>query len=223
MQPDDVRHHRRAEDPDGEEHRALPLELRDDRVAPDGGEVGVRLEELDDVARADREDHHADHRLERTEAEPLQAEDREGGDRREARSGQEPDPGQELEPDRGAEELREVGRDRDRLGLDPQGDRDAPGKLVPADLGEVPSRRDAELRRQRLDQHRHQVRRDDHPHERVAVARPAGDVGGEVPRVDVGDGRDERRAEEGEEPEARRAPQHPFAAVDRCLVHSHKS
>ena len=72
-----------------------------------------------------------------------------------------------------------------------------------ADLGQVPARRDAELRRERLDQHREQVREHDHPDQRVAELRAGGDVRREVPRVDVRDARDERGAEEGQDAEAR--------------------
>ena len=50
---------------------------------------------------------------------------------------------------------------------------------------------------------------DDDPEEQIAVLRPGGDVGREVPRVDVGDAGDERRPEEREDPETR--------AVDRLV------
>ena len=205
MQPDHVRHHGRAEDSDGEEHRAAPLELRQHRVAADRAEVGVRLEQLDDVAGADHEHHDGDHRLERPEAEPLQPEDPEGTNGRDAGRGQQRDVEQEVQADRGAEELGEVGRDRDRLGLYPEPEDDPAREAVAAHLGEVPPRCDAELRREHLHEHRHQVRGDDHPDERVAVARAAGDVRCEVAGVDVGDRGDERRTEEWKEPEPRRA------------------
>ena len=52
-------------------------------------------------------------------------------------------------------------------------------------------------------EHRHQVRGDDHPQQQVAVLGAAGDVRGEVARIDVGDGGDERRPEQRR---ARRAP-----------------
>ena len=57
---------------------------------------------------------------------------------------------------------------------------------------------DADLGRQVLHEHRHQVRGDDHPDEQEAVLRAAGDVRGEVARVDVGDCGDEGGAEHGE-------------------------
>ena len=73
---------------------------------------------------------------------------------------------------------------------------DRPREVLAAQLGQVPPGGDADLRRQVLDQHRHQVGREDHPQQQVAVLGAAGDVGGEVARVDVGDRGDERRAEQ---------------------------
>ena len=74
------------------------------------------------------------------------------------------------------------------------------GSCSRADLRQVPAGRDAELGRQRLDQHREQVRGDDHPDQAVAEARAAGDIGREVARVDVRDTGDERRPEERQDP-----------------------
>ena len=78
-----------------------------------------------------------------------------------------------------------------------------PREAVAADLGQVLAGRDPELRGQRLDDHRHQVRGEHDPEERVAELRPRRDVRREVARVDVGDRRDERR------PEERRQRRHP--------------
>ena len=166
-----------------------------------------------------------DHRLERPEAEALQTENRERRHAGDHGGRKEPDAEEEVKADRRAEELCEVRRHRDHLGLHPQADRGAVGEPLPADLGQVASRGDAELRRQRLDQHRHQVRGDDHPDERVAELRAAGDVRGEVAGVDVGDAGDECGAEERQEPERAIAAQDPLAGarddgqlVDRVAI-----
>ena len=74
-------------------------------------------------------------------------------------------------------------------------------KLLAADLREIPARCDPELRRQRLDQHRHQVRRDDHPDEREAELGSARDVRREVAGIHVGHAGDEGRAQEGRTPQ----------------------
>src|SRR5215210_5086243 len=49
-----------------------------------------------------------------------------------------------------------------------------------AHLGEVLARGDPKLGRHRLDEHRHEVRRQDYPQEHIPVARPSRDIGGEV-------------------------------------------
>ena len=139
-----------------------------------------------------------DRQLEAAVAARLQLEDRErdhGGDQagRERRHAE-----QQVERDRGADELGQVGRDGDRLGLDPQPPGDGAREALAAQLGQVAAGRDARLGRQVLHEHRHQVRGDDHPHQQVAVLGAAGDVGGEVARVDVRDRGDERRAEQRE-------------------------
>ena len=70
------------------------------------------------------------------------------------------------------------------------------GKCSRHSSGRLLARRDADLRREVLDQHRHQVRRDDHPQQQVAVLGAAGDVRREVAGVDVRDAGDERRAQQ---------------------------
>ena len=209
MQVDDVRHDGRAEDADGEQDRLAPGELREDGVLRGQPQRRVRVEELAEVADADQQHHHGDHRLERAEAEALQAEDQEGGDAREHGGREQGDAEQQMEADRRPEELGQVGRHGDRLGLEPEAERDAAREFLAADLGQVASGGDPELRREHLDQHRHQVRGDDHPEQRVAELRATGDVGREVARVDVGDAGDERGPEEGQDPE------HPLAGAER--------
>src|SRR5881397_3028987 len=78
----------------------------------------------------------------------------------------------------GAAKLGQVGRHRDHLGLEPQRDRGPAREPVAADLGQVATGGDAELRRERLDEHGHQVRGDDHPEQRVAELRAPRDVRG---------------------------------------------
>ena len=70
------------------------------------------------------------------------------------------------------------------------------GKCVAAVLGQVLPGGDAELGREGLDQHGHQVAGHDHPQQRVAELGAALDVGGEVARVHVGDAGDEGRPQE---------------------------
>jgi hypothetical protein len=115
---------------------------------------------------------------------------------------------EQVERDRRPDELRQVGGDRDRLGLHPQPPGDRPREALAAQLRQVAARRDARLGRQVLDEHRHQVRGEDHPDEQVAVLGAAGDVRGEVAGVDVRHGGHERR------PQQRQAPAQPPARPD---------
>ena len=163
----------------------------------DPGRRGVGVQHLEGEADDDHADQADDgglhvtepaSRLERQQREREHAGDHPGREQRHAE--------QEVEADRGAQELGQVGRHRDQLGLHPQCDRDRVGELVAADLGQVHARGDPELRAEGLDQHRHQVRRQDHPQQHVAILRTGSDVRGEVAGIDVGDGGDERRAEE---------------------------
>src|SRR5439155_18461977 len=94
------------------------------------------------------------------------------------------------------DELGEVGRHRDQLGLDPQPPADRPREVRAAQLRQVLATGGADLGRQALDEHRNQVLCEDDPEQHVAVARAARDVRREVARVDVGDRGDERRAEQ---------------------------
>ena len=126
----------------------------------------------------------------------LQLEDREGHDRGHQARDERRHAEEQVERDRRADELGQVGRDRDRLGLQPQPERDGLLEVLAAQLRQVLAGGDAGLGRQVLHEHRHQVRGDDHPQQHVAVLGAARDVGGEVARVDVGDRGDEGGAEE---------------------------
>jgi hypothetical protein len=98
----------------------------------------------------------------------------------------------------------------------PQPDRGLAREALAADFRQVPAGGDAELRRQRLDKHRHQVRGDDHPDEREAELRAARDVRGEVAGIHVRDARDERRPQEREDPEwMRSTAKNAFGGADR--------
>ena len=196
VQIDHVRHHGCAEDADRQQHALL---ARERRVEP--------AQDVDDswlgeeCLRREREDDHADqtrdHGFEAAEAARLEREDREGRDARQHTGEEEGDAEEEVEAERGADELCEVGRHGDRLGLNPETERDRTWKAVAAHLRQVLPRRDAQLGAHRLDQHRHQVRGDDHPEQQVAELGAAGHVRREVAGVDVGDAGDEGRPEEG--------------------------
>ena len=162
--------------------------------------VGVCVEELDDEGGDDDADQRGDPGLEPAQPQPLEGEDREGPGPGEHAGREERDPEDQVEAESGADDLGDVARHRDYLGLDPEPDRGPPRVALAAELGEVLPGRDPELRRLGLDKHRDEVRRQHHPEQQVAELGAAGDVGREVPGVDVGDGRDEGRAEERPDP-----------------------
>ena len=73
---------------------------------------------------------------------------------------------------------------------------DRPRKMVAAHFREVAAGDDAELGRQRLEQHRDQIGEQHDPEQSVAVSGAGLDVGGEIPGVHIGDRGDDRRAGE---------------------------
>ena len=106
---------------------------------------------------------------------------------------------QQVERDRRADHLGEVaGGDRD-LAEDPETDRDRPRVVVAAGLREIASGDDAELGREPLQQHRHEVREQDDAEQRVAELRSAGEIGGPVAGIHVADGDEVPGPGEGEQ------------------------
>ena len=160
--------------------------------------VEADLQRVVEEAEDDEPEQPGDHGLEAPVALGLQPEDRKGHDGRDEPGREERHVEEEVQRDRRADELGQVGRHGDELGLHPQAPRDRTREVVTAQLGQVAPGGDADLRREVLDQHRHEVGAEQHPQQQVAVLGAASDVGGEVARVDVGDARDERRPEEGE-------------------------
>ena len=174
-------------------------ELRRDRVEGDLPAVGPRQQRLDQVADGDDADQHRDDGLQRTEAEALQAENGEGRDARQQPGQQQRHMEEQIEADRRAQELGEVGRHRANLGDDPEADaRPRRGRYSRQQLRQIPPGGDAQLGRERLQQHGHQVAGEDDPEQQVAKLRAGLDVGGEVAGVDIGDGGDEGRPDERE-------------------------
>ena len=72
-----MRHHRRADNPDGEQDRLVAGELGHDCVLRDLAQRRMCEPELSEVTDPDHRDECGDHRLERTEAVPLEPEDQE--------------------------------------------------------------------------------------------------------------------------------------------------
>src|SRR5436305_1932039 len=71
VQPDQVLHHARAEDADGEQLRFASLKARHECVLAGRRPVGLRLEDLDHVAEPDRKHDSRDHCFEQSHAPAL--------------------------------------------------------------------------------------------------------------------------------------------------------
>jgi hypothetical protein len=197
VQVDDVRHDRRAEDAGGQQHAVGVLEGGDeagDRLAG----VEADAQRVVEEAEQDHAEHAGDRQLEAAVPAALQRQDPEGDGRRDQAGREQRDAEQQVQGDRRAHELGEVGRHRDQLGLHPQPEADRPREALATQLGQVATGRDAHLGRQVLDEHRHQVGREQDPQQQVAVLGAARDVRREVARGDVGDVGDEGRAQQGE-------------------------
>ena len=122
-------------------------------------------------SRADDPEQPGDRELEAPVAVRLEAEDRERDDGGDQARGEQRDAEQQVERDRGADELGEVGGDGDHLRLHPEPQVTGRGKRSRHSSGRLRPVAMPDLGRQVLHEHRHQVRGDDHPDEQVAVAR----------------------------------------------------
>ena len=207
-----MRHAGGAEDADREQDAVGAVEAGHEEAVADAGPRRVGLQHLESERDHDDADEGGDHRLEPAEPPRLEGEDPEGRDAGEDGGREEREAGEQVDADRGADELRDVGRHRDHLGLDPEQEGDPAWEARAAHLRQVQAGRDPELRAHRLDQHRHQVRREHDPEEEVAELRAGRHVGREVAGVDVRDRGDEGGAEEG-----RQAPQTAPLAPQRAL------
>ena len=124
VQVDHVRHHGRAEDPDREQHALRTVEPRDEAAEHRAG-IGVGDEHLDREAGDDHHDQRGDHCFETPEPVRLERKDPERGDTGDEGGREQRDPEEQVDRDRSADELGEVGRHRDHLGLKPERHRHA--------------------------------------------------------------------------------------------------
>ena len=157
VQVDDVRHDRGAEDGRGQQHGVGAGEARDEAL---GGRAGVEADpqRVVEEAEDDEPEQPGDDGLEAPVAlasaapriaKATTAVMRPGGEERHVE--------EQVQRDRGADELRQVGGHGDELGLDPQPPGHRPREVVAAQLGQVAPGGDADLGREVLDQHRHEV------------------------------------------------------------------
>jgi hypothetical protein len=128
----------------------------------------LRKEDLEDEAPADRRDEEKDEPLHLADAEALDREEHEDVERGDDHARHEGDAEQQVEADRGAENLGEVARrDRD-LAEDPERVGDGARVGVAAGLRKVPPRDDAETGAEGLEENRDEVRHEENPDELIA-------------------------------------------------------
>src|SRR5205807_7895881 len=106
---------------------------------------------------------------------------------------------EQVQAQRRAQELGQVGGHGPDLGDDPHGVDKLSGEVPAAELGQVPARGDAQLGGEALHEHGHQVGHQNGPEQVVTEPAAALDVGGEVARVDVGHTGDEGGTDEGQQ------------------------
>ena len=151
VEVDGVRHHGRADDPDREVEGLGRAELRRQEALDAVGRRGADLEGLVEEAEEDDSEQRRDRELERAKSAATQLEEAEGDEAGHHAGDEERDVEEQVEPERRAEELGDVGGHRDDLGLYPHSP-GRPARVVrPEALGKVAVGDDPELGRQVLD------------------------------------------------------------------------
>ena len=196
MQVDRVRHHGRAEHRGGQqdalgavETRHQPADHVSDRRRLD--EQAGQEPDRDDQQQAG--DHPLEHPLTASVLHGEQHQRHRAGDDAAEQQGQVE---QQLQRDGATDHLGEVGCHRDQFGLKPVADAGRGAGVVADGFGQGAAGDQAEFGRQVLHQPGHHVGQDDDPHQQEAELRAGADVGRDVAGVDIGDGRDEGRAEQ---------------------------
>ena len=151
MDVDRVGHDRRPHDADRQEDRARVAQPGDGRALQHAGPVRAGQEGLDQVADRHHSDQAADDRLDGAEAAALEGQDGVGGDAGDGGADQQGKAEEEVEGDRRAEELGQVGRHRGDLADSPHGERDRSREVLPRELGQVLPGGDANLGREGLE------------------------------------------------------------------------
>ena len=118
----------------------------------------------------------------------LQEEHDEHVERRQANAPDQRQAEQQVERDRRANHFRQIARRDGDFTQQPEDINGRARVAVAAGLGQVAAAGDAEARRQRLEQDRHQVGNHDHAEQRVAVLGAAGQVGCPISGIHVADG-----------------------------------
>ncbi len=193
MQVDGVRHHGRAHHARGEQHALRSLEPRY-QPAGDITPVDRAHEQARDESDGDDEEQTHRHVFEGALAVPRlhgQQDQRNTADDQSAQQQRKVE--QELERDRAAHHFCEVRCGGDQLGLHPEQDAPDARKPVAEQLRKAASGDERQLRRQVLNDGRHEVGQHEDPDEEISEAGAGRDVRSDIAWVDVRDRCDECR------------------------------
>ena len=225
MQIDRVRHHRRTDHADREGQRMGVRQAGNHRADGDVGPIHRRDEHLREVADADDQHQGADRQFDRPEAAAVELQDGVGQGRDDDHSRHQRHMKQQRKADGAADEFGQIGRHRRPFAHRPHRHHHGRGELIAAMLGQIAPRDDAELGRQRLKQHRHDIGEQHHPQQRIAIGRAGLNVGREIAGVHIGDRGDDGGT--GEQHRRRRAAQRlaaqPVANGERRPIRQRRS
>ncbi len=196
-----MRHHGRANDADRDVERSGVGDdlTRGNKAAEDGAGAWRGQYDLDRKADEDHDQQRDNEGFQRAEAALHQEQDEKCVRRRDERPDDQRNAEEQIERDRRADHLGEVAGNDRRLAGEPERNVDRARVMRPAGLSEIAIRGDAEPRRERLQQDRHQVREQDDGEQRVAEFRAAGEIGRPIAGVHVADGNEVARPSESEE------------------------
>ena len=197
VQVDGVRHHGRAEHRGGQQHAFGTVEARQQAgsgSSPSGGGSTNRLVRNPIAMISSRPVMtRSNTRWPRRFCIASSSSDTDSGDDAADEQGQVE---QQVQRDGTADHLGEIGCHGDQFGLQPVRDPGRGAGVVGDGLGQRAAADQAQFGRQVLHQAGHRVGKHDDPHQQEAELRAGADVGGDVAGVDIGDGGDERRAEQ---------------------------
>ena len=184
-----MRHHGRADDADRDiEHGRVGDDARlRDEAAQDLAQHRLGENELGHEAAGDHQQQSDDEGFEVACPILQQAQDHQGADRSDGDAPAERNAEQQLQGDRGAQQLRQVAGDDGELAQRPQRDGDPRREMLAAQLREVAPGGDAELGAEILQQHGHHAGQQHDRQQRIAEGRSAGEVGRPVARIHVAD------------------------------------
>ena len=215
MQIEVVRHHGRTQNADRNEKTGgvQPWYEPADHIAP----YRLCKPYLERHAGGDGQDHHADKGFELSNPVTLQRDHHDHVSPGDERTPAERNIEQQVQRDGASQQRPQVARDDGNLAQPPQRQHRRPPVVRTTGLRQIDAATNPEANRQRLQQHRNQVRRKQHPQQLIAEAGATFQVSCPIARVHVADAHQRRRAEKPQ-----RAPAAWRAHVDSAFEVAHR-